>query len=258
MTGTDWNPALYARFEGLRLRPALDLLQRIEAVPPGSVVDLGCGPGPVGAALAARFPGRDLIGVDASPAMLERARATGAYADLVEADIATWQPAEPPALIFSNAALQWLPDHAALMPRLAGCLAPGGVLAVQMPRQTGAPSHRFLRDISMHLFGDRFDFTDWTPPVAPAEAYWRMLAPLGEVQAWEIDYVQELQPCDDGHPVRRFTESTAMRPFLDKLTPAEQAEFTGAYEEALSVAYPLLDSGGALFPFRRCFFTLTV
>lgn len=258
MADTDWNPALYARFAGLRLRPALDLIQRIGAVPQGDVVDLGCGPGPVGEALAARFAGHRILGVDASAAMLEKAKATGLYDDLTEADIAVWEPDTPPALIFSNAALHWLGDHAALMPRLARALAPGGTLAVQMPRQTGAPSHRFLRDISMHLFGDRFDFKDWTPPVAPAEAYWRMLAPLGEVQAWEIDYIQRLAPCEDGHPVRRFTESTAMRPFLEKLSASEQSEFITAYEEALSVAYPLLEDGGALFPFRRCFFTLKV
>lgn len=254
----DWNPALYTRFEGLRLRPALDLIQRIGPLPRGDVIDLGCGAGSVGAALAKAFPDHPLRGVDASPSMLEQARASGHYADLSLADIADWAPKTPPALIFSNAALHWLPDHATLLPRLARGLAPGGTLAVQMPRQTGAPSHRFLRDIAMHLFGDRFDFTDWTPPVAPAEAYWRILAPLGQVQAWETEYVQHLAPCPDGHPVRRFTESTAMRPFLEKLTPAERDDFIAAYEEALSVAYPLLDDGGALFPFRRCFLVVTL
>lgn len=258
MPEKDWNPALYARFKGLRLRPALDLIQRIGPLPRGDVIDLGCGTGSVGAALATGFANRPLRGVDASPAMLEKARATGHYADLSHADIADWAPDAPPALIFSNAALHWLPDHATLLPRLARTLAPGGTLAVQMPRQTGAPSHRFLRDISMHLFGDRFDFADWTPPVAPAEAYWRMLSPLGEVQAWETEYIQHLAPSPDGHPVRRFTESTAMRPFLDKLTPAERDIFITAYEQALSVAYPRLDDGGALFPFRRCFFLLTL
>ena len=255
---TDWSPETYERFRGLRLRPAIDLLAQIPDLPEGEVVDLGCGAGAVADALAAHWPGRALIGVDTSPAMLAKARESGCYGRLDQADAARWAPAAAPALIFSNAALHWLPDHAGLMPRLAALLAPGGTLAVQMPRQTAAPSHRFLRDIAAALFPDRFDFADWTPPVAPAERYWRMLAPLGAVTAWETEYVQRLEPADRGHPVRRFTESTAMRPFLEQLTQSEARDFVAAYEEALGVAYPLLPDGAALFPFRRCFFVLTV
>jgi trans-aconitate 2-methyltransferase len=253
----DWNPEAYARFRGLRLRPAIDLLAQVGALPAGEVVDLGCGAGAVGAALAARWPEHRLVGVDTSAAMLERAAETGRYAALADADAASWRPAAPPALIFSNAALQWVADHDRLMPRLAGCLAPGGWLAVQMPRQFGAASHRFLRDIAAAMFPDRFTAGPQPAPVQAAESYWRLLAPLGDVSAWETDYVQRLEPAQAAHPVRRFTESTAMRPFLERLQPAEAAVFAAAYDEALGAAYPLLPDGAVLFPFRRCFFTLT-
>ena len=83
-----------------------------------------------------------------------------------------------------------------------------------------------------------------------------MLAPLGRVSAWETEYVQRLDPVDQGHPVRAFTGSTAMRPFLEHLTPDEAAQFTAAYDAALSSAYPVQPDGSALFPFRRCFFVL--
>jgi len=235
------------------LRPALDLIAQLGDLPAGDVVDLGCGDGAAAGALATRFPGRRLVGVDASPAMLEKA---AGYGQKVLADIALWQPDSPPALLFSNAVLQWLPDHAALMPRLAGLLAPGGVLAVQMPRQQGAPSHRFLRDIAAAMFPDRFEFHGWQSPVAPAADYWRMLAPLGRVTAWETEYAQELGPVTEGHPVRAFTGSTAMRPFLDKLSADEAQAFTAAYDTALEAAYPLLPDGRALMPFRRAFFVL--
>ncbi|MDT8856849.1 methyltransferase domain-containing protein [Paracoccaceae bacterium Fryx2] len=254
----DWDPETYARFRGLRLRPALDLLAQVGPLPEGAVVDLGCGTGSVGAALAERFGDRQRIGLDASPAMLAKAAETGAYHSLMEADLAGWQPEVAPALIFSNAALHWLPDHGALLPQLAGWLAPGGVLAVQMPRQFNAPSHRFLRDIAAAMFPDRFDFAHEEAPVKPAVAYWQMLAPLGQVTAWETDYVQWLDPVDDGHPVRRFTEGTALRPIAEKLDRAELAAFLAAYDTALGSAYPVLADGAALFPFRRCFFVLTV
>lgn len=161
-------------------------------------------------------------------------------------------------MIFSNAALQWVPDHDRLMPRLAGLLVPGGVLAVQMPRQTNAPSHRFLRDIAASMFPDRFDGAPTVPEVKRAETYWQMLSDFGEVTAWETDYLQRLEPAADGHPVRLFTQSTAMRPVLEQLTPAEAQAFVLAYEAALGAAYPLLRDGAALFPFRRLFFTLKV
>ena len=255
---TDWNPALYAAFGDLRLRPALDLLARVGTLPPGDVVDLGCGNGGVGRALADRFADRARIGVDLSPAMAAEARQSGAYSRVDVADMAQWSPERPPALIFSNAALHWLPDHDHALPRLVRMLAPGGVLAVQMPRQFKAPSHRFLRDIAVSMFPDRFDAAEHAPPVRSSEAYWAMLAPLGAVDAWETDYVQRLDPWAEGHPVRRFTQSTAMRPFLEPLSAAEAADFVQAYDEALSVAYPLMPDGAALFPFRRCFFTVKV
>lgn len=255
----DWNPESYARFGGLRLRPALDLLARVGALPEGGVVDLGCGNGAAGPALRARFaPARTITGVDASPAMLAAARGEKHYDRLEEADAARWTPGVPVALIFSNAALQWLPDHDTLMPRLASVLAPGGTLAVQMPRQYGAPSHRFLRDFASEMFPDRFDLSAWRAPVATPVEYHQMLAPFGRVDVWETEYVQRLDAVSEGHPVRRFTEATAMRPYLDRLTAAEARELVGRYEAALTSAYPVESDGSVLFPFRRLFFTLTV
>ena len=106
------------------------------------------------------------------------------------------------------------------------------------------------------MFPDRFDFAHYRPPVFPAAQYHAMLSPLGRLTAWETDYVQDLEPVAEGHPVRAFTRATAMRPFVDKLTEAEAAQFTAAYDTALVAAYPLDAQGGALFSFRRCFLVL--
>lgn len=251
----DWDPGAYARFRGLRLRPALDLLMQVGVPPAGGVVDLGCGDGAAAPSLRARFPKRRLVGVDASPAMLAQARG---YDATMEADIARWTPAAPVALIYSNAALHWLPDHAALLPRLAGLLAPGGTLAVQMPRQYDAPSHRLLRDTAAALFPDRFDLSGWAPPVHDPATYHRMLAPLGEVTVWETEYYQHLAPEAEGHPVRAFTASTALRPWAERLSPAELPRFLTAYDAGLAAAYPAEADGSVLFPFRRLFLTLVV
>lgn len=251
--GSDWNPGAYARFRGLRLRPALDLLMQIGSPPQGDVVDLGCGDGAAAPSLRARFPKRQVIGVDASAAMLGKARG---YHATEQADIADWAPSAPVAVIFSNAALHWLPDHAGLLQRLAGLLVPGGTLAVQMPRQWAAPSHALMRQIAADLFPDRFDFTDWRPPVDDPATYHRILAPLGQVNVWETEYLQALAPVEQGHPVRAFTESTALRPIVERLDKTGRTRFLADYDASLAVAYPPEADGSVLFPFRRLFFTL--
>lgn len=250
----DWDPARYGAFRDLRLRPALDLLAQVPELPLGEVVDLGCGDGAVGPALLSRYPTRSLVGVDASEAMLANAALRRCYERVILADIAVWRPEIAPALIFSNAALNWLKDHETLMPRLARMLTPGGVLAVQMPRQGGAPSHRLLQEVAEGLFPGRFQ-----PPPSPvlqAGDYADLLLAYGEVRAWTTEYLQILAPVPQGHPVRAFTESTAMRPFVAGLTPDESRAFVAAYDAALAQAYPALPDGRVMFPFTRVFFIL--
>jgi len=254
----DWSPGAYDAFRGFRLRPALDLLARVPVdLPEGDVIDLGCGSGAAGPALRAGFPGRRLIGVDASPAMLEAARGR-AYGALVEADVAAWRPEKPAAVVFSNAVLHWVPDHHALMPRLAGLLAAGGCLAVQMPRQFDAPSHRLIREVAARIFPDRFDWRGWEAPVAAPEVYARMLAPLGAAEVWETEYLQRLPASDEGHPVRHFTQSTAVRPVAQRLDPTEREAFLAAYDAALAEVYPSEADSSVLMPFRRLFFVLAL
>ena len=246
----DWNPEAYGRFTDLRLRPALDLLRALGPVPDGPVVDLGCGAGAVGPALTRL--NRPLTGVDSSAAMLGRAKASGVYAWLEEADIAGWRAEVPPALIFSNAALHWLPDHAALLPRLVAQLAPDGVLAVQVPHQNDAPSHRLWRTLAAER---GVSLPDGPGVLTPAE-YHAILAPLGAVDLWETEYLQHLAPAAEGHPVRRFTESTYGGAILDALPEHEREGVRADYDRRVAEAYPLDPDGGTLFPFRRLFFIL--
>lgn len=255
MTATDWNPDLYARFRDLRLQPAFDLANRVGALPPGALCDLGCGAGVAGALLRDRFPGRSLLGLDSSAAMLAKAEATGAYDRLELVDIATWTPEAPLALIYSNAVLHWLPDHHRLLPRLAGLLAPGGLLAVQMPHQNPAPSHRLWHDLVERHFPGHFDPSTSPGILEPAD-YFNLLAPLGELSLWETEYYQQLPPEPEAHPVRLFTSSTFARPVLDALPSEAAAELCRLYDDAVRHIYPLRADGSVLFPFRRLFFVL--
>ena len=254
---SDWNPGAYARFHDLRLRPGLDLLNAVGRMGAGDVVDLGCGNGALGAALSARAAGRQVIGVDASPAMLAKARQSQGYTNLQQADIRDWHPRSTPGMIFSNAALHWVGEHEKLLPRLARMLGKGGTLAVQMPHQNKSPSHRVWLSLAEEMYPDRVEKMG-TPGVMAPVKYEELLAPMGQFRLWETEYFQRLGAEAESHPVRRFTESTYARPVLEALNSEEKADMIARYEEVMHAAYPVRKDGSVLFPFRRMFFTLTV
>ncbi len=247
-----WNPAQYLKFAAPRLRPALDLLARLDLAAPRRIVDLGCGTGSIARLLAERWPGAEVTGVDGSPAMLAEARAAAPSLRWVEADLGAWRPDAPPDLLFSNAALHWLPDPAALFGRLFDALAPGGVLAVQMPRNFAAPSHTAI-EATVHdgPWRDTLQPLLRPSPVAEPAWYFDLLAPrAASLDLWETEYLQVLTGAD---PVKEWTKGTWLAPFLAALAPADAAAFEAAYAARVRAAYPTRADGRTLFPFRRLF-----
>lgn len=246
-----WDPTTYLAFTEERARPFVDLTARITATEPRRVVDLGCGPGGLTAGLSARWPGADVLGLDASPEMIETAlQYAGPRLAFEVADLRTWEPPVPVDVIVSNATLQWVPDHLDLLPRLVAGLAPGGWLALQVPGNFDEPSHRLLHRLAAD---PRFaaQTTGLERAAAPdAAAYLGVLAPLGlEVDAWETTYLHVLTGTD---PVFDWIKGTGARPILQALSPQRRAEFESEYKELLRHAYP--DHGfGTVLPFRRVF-----
>lgn len=251
-----WDVEQYAKFTGPRLQPGLDLLNRLSGAAPETVIDLGCGAGALTGALTARFPQARLIAVDNDPGMLARAEADhGAAATWIEADIEAWAPDAPVDLIYSNAVLHWLPRHAALFPRLLSWLRPGGVLAVQMPRNFGEPSHQILRHIAADgPWADRLKIP--ARPVLDMTGYFDLLAPrTATLGLWESQYLHQLRGPD---PVYEWTKGTALTPVRAALSEAEFADFTARFKARLLEAYPQWPGGVTLYPFRRLFIVATV
>jgi trans-aconitate 2-methyltransferase len=216
------------------------------------VVDLGCGAGNLTRELAERWPEAEVEGVDSSPEMIERAAAeVGDRARLTLADLRTWEPRRPVGVLVSNATLQWVPDHLPLLDRLAGFLAPGGWLAVQVPGNFGEPSHTLLRELAAAPpWRERLAVIRWPAVEEPATYLSRLAAAGLQADVWETTYFQVL-PGNDA--VLSWMRGTGLRPVLSALTDdAERAAFEAAYAQRLRAAYPREDHGTVL-PYRRIF-----
>jgi trans-aconitate 2-methyltransferase len=251
-----WDPAQYVKFEGERTQPARDLLARVHVDDVGYVADLGCGPGNSTALLAQRWPEAAVVGVDSDDAMLAEARRRAPAGSWVRADAATWVPERACDVLFSNATLHWLDDHATLFPRLLSLVRPGGVLAVQMPRNYADASHTSIQAVASEgPWGGRMPARVRTAPVNEAPFYYDVLAPLAaRVELWETQYVHVLESSD---AVVEWVKGTGLRPMLDAIDPEERPLFEARYRAEIARRYRPRADGKVLFPFRRLFVVAT-
>ncbi|WP_179467318.1 trans-aconitate 2-methyltransferase [Mycolicibacterium vinylchloridicum] len=247
-----WNPQTYLAFADQRGRPFFDLLARIGAESPRRVADLGCGPGNLTEQLAQRWPDAALEAVDSSPEMVDAARERGIDAEL--GDISVWTPRPGTDVVFSNAALQWVPGHNDLMVRWAGLLEPGAWIAVQVPGNFDAPSHAAIRWLAdqepwSKALGD-FHFRDANVVETPMR-YAELLTAAGcTVDAWETTYLHELS---GDNAVLNWITGTALTPVRDQLTDDQWQQFRTELIPLLDEAYPMRPDGRTYFPFRRIF-----
>lgn len=247
-----WDPSAYLAFADHRTRAVHELVARIAVEAPSLVADLGCGPGNSTAVLAARWPEARLIGVDNSREMLTRAAKSGVKADWIEADIASWRPDDAPDIVFSNAALQWVPEPERAVVRLMSQVAEGGALAFQVPANLGGAPHTLIdRALEETGLAGAVGTADLSRHVLPLADYYRLLAPAAKsVDAWDTEYLQSLEGED---AVFRWIEGTALVPILAALKPGDRTRFAGRLKELLRAHYPREPGGQTLMPFRRRF-----
>jgi trans-aconitate 2-methyltransferase len=254
MSSLVWSPKQYLRFEEERTRPCKDLAARVAVDRPARVIDLGCGPGNSTAVLRERWPAAAITGLDTSAEMLVTARTAVPSVEWVQGDIAGWASSagEPFDVVFSNAALQWVGDHAAVFPSLMRRVADGGALAVQMPSRSGSPAHRLIEELARsERWRTRFaGVKDW---FAHEESlYYDVLAPQAErVDLWVTDYLHVM---DGPEAILEWYRGTGLRPYLSALaSDDERARFGAEYLAGIREAYPARPDGRVLFPFRRVF-----
>ena len=248
-----WDSDQYLIFADERTRPAVDLAARVSLEAPRRIIDLGCGPGNSTAVLARRWPTAELTGLDNCAEMLDAARRDFPTWTWLDGDIAAWSADAPFDVVFSNAALQWVPDHGWLLPRLLDQVGPDGALAIQMPANSEAPPHRLMRELAFSTaWRGHFEVPprDWH--IHEAAFYYDLLSPHAQrIDLWTTEYVHIL-PNPDG--LIDWYRGTGLRPWLDAL-PDEptRARFIAEYRAAIAPHYPPRPDGRVLFPFRRLF-----
>jgi trans-aconitate 2-methyltransferase len=249
----DWNPDQYLDFAEERARPALDLIARVPLRRPRLVFDLGCGPGNSTSLLKQAYPAARIIGMDRSPAMIAKAKASYGGLEFVSADVSLWPGDREADLVFANALFQWLPGHLQLMTRIVSVLKRDGVLALQMPDNLTEPSHEAMREVAGQgaWAGQLARATEARNPIhTPTEYYDALMPQCSRVDIWHAAYYHEV---DGTAGIISMLQSTGLKPYLDLLRTDEKADFLQRYKEKLEEAYPALHNGKTLFRFPRLF-----
>lgn len=245
-----WDPDRYLRFADHRTRPGIELLSRVPDIEARQIVDLGCGTGSLTALLAQRWPEATTTGIDSSEEMIERARRDHPALNWTVSSVEAWDPDAHLDLIFSNAALHWVDDHKTLFRRLRSSLADGGVLAVQMPDNWAAPTHRIPADV--------LDSGDWPETARSALMRNRLARPdryeqwvqPATVDMWRTTYFHQLGGVD---AVWTWVTGSVLRPVLEHLDTEDRDRFSRSCRDRYRKAYPAGADGTTTLPFSRLF-----
>ncbi len=253
----DRNSEQYLRFKAQRTQPSIDLAARITAKDPREIIDIGCGPANSTKALKERFPNAHIIGADNSENMLESARKNVPECEFIKLD-AGGELKEFKGkfdVVFSNACLQWIPNHERLIPNLFSMLKIGGVLAVQIPVQFEEPIHKIIEK-TVKSDKWRGKFTD--PRIFYTlfdEEYFDILSELtDEFEMWRTIYFHRMAGVES---IIEWYKSTGLKPYLEALSKAESEDFLGEIRLQLEKEYTKQKNGEVIFRFPRLFFIAT-
>ena len=249
---TTWNPNLYLRFKKERTQPSIDLVKRIESDSPKRIVDIGCGPGNSTEVLRKRWESSEIIGVDNSREMIEKAKESYPEGRWLLSDVYDLDPADPYDIVFSNAALQWIPNHERLIPHLLSLVGKGGVLAFQVPNNQDSGIHQNLCETILEP-----RFREYTGRVShilnyrSGPYYYDLLAAkVAELEMWETTYYHIL---DNHEELLNWYKSTGMRPYLEGLPENLVEDFVASVRDKCRERYALQSDGKVIYRFNRLF-----
>lgn len=253
MAQNDWSAAQYLKFMNERTTPARDLLSRVPLQDPKMIVDLGCGPGNSTAVLASRYPNAHLVGMDSSPDMIKKAKATVPDLEFTIEDLRSYSPPQSVDLFFSNAVLHWLgaEERIALIKRLMQTQPSGGAFAFQVPYNLTEPSHILMREVAADgPWASTLRNTGRDAFQTPQEIYDQLIPLSSEVNIFRTDYHH---PLENHRAIVELVQGAGLRPYLDPLSPQEKEAFINEYLKRLEAAYPKSTDGRVLLSYPRLF-----
>jgi trans-aconitate 2-methyltransferase len=249
-----WDPERYLKLEYERTMPSYDLAAHIDLTDPRRIVDIGCGPGNSTKVLMSRWPTAEMTGLDNSEDMIAKARATYPGVTWILADAAKWTTESKYDIVFSNATLQWLPNHKALVKQLFDQVEDNGVLAVQVPTNNESPLHKSLIAISERPeWKDRMVGCQGQIVYHDEAFYYSILSTLtARLELWTTTYLHIIE---NHQSLIEWYSSTGMKAFLARLkTDEEKGRLRNQVLEMCKSQYPVQKDGKIIFPFKRVFF----
>lgn len=253
----EWNATLYSKFISERTRPAVDLVNRIKFEGRGKIIDIGCGPGNSTKVLAEKFSNSSIVGVDNSQDMIEKAK--GLYPELTfqifDAEHDFEKINEHYNVVFTNACIQWIPDHPTLLKQMMDILYEGGILAVQIPINYNEPIHRIIRDVAN---SDKWKSKISSPRKLynlEAGEYFDLLSRLSsDFTMWETTYFHRMPSHES---IIEWYKGTGLRPYLAQLNDCDAGAFEREVLDLVVKEYPIQENGEIVFRFPRLFFIAT-
>ena len=250
----DWNPKLYMKYGNERTQPSIDLVSRIALDFPKNIIDIGCGPGNSTQILVKRWPKSEITGLDNSPNMIEKAAKDFPKQEWMLANAANINISRKYDIVFSNATIQWIPDHEKLLSRLFSIVNTGGALAIQIPMFKDLAIWKAIEFVSLG--------SKWKSSLSSCGSvftyhssgyYYDLLALVSQkIEMWETTYMQIM---DSHEAIFEWSKSTALRPYFDELKDENaRNDFKNDIIARLKIEYPIQKSGKVIFPFKRLFF----
>ncbi len=250
----DWKPELYLLYKNERTQPSIDLVNRINIdYNPENIIDVGCGPGNSTMILAGRWPFSNFIGVDKSASMIEKARKDYPDKKWIAADAAEYETETEFDIVFSNAAIQWMPGHDKLIKKFYSMLSGRGVLAVQIPLFWNMHAGRAIKSVArLNRWKEKTEALENLMTIHNADFYYDQLSALFiKVEIWRTDYYHIL---DSQESIVEMLRSTGLKPYLETLDEPDGLLFEEKVLDEIKRFYPLQSNGKVLFPFQRLFF----
>lgn len=248
----DWNPELYLKFNKERIQPAMDLLTRINVENPGKIIDIGCGPGNSTQILKQRWPDAKITGADNSPAMIQKAEAEYPDQQWILFDANKDTPNEKYDIVFSNAAIQWIPNHSELIKKFASILNDNGVLSIQMPLFFDMEIAESIAEVaSQPKWSKATEDVEDLFTIHHETFYYDQLSKyFNTIEIWTTSYYHIMESHEK---ILEMVRSTGLKPYIDRIPEQDIQEFESLILKRLLDDYPTQENGKVLFPFKRLF-----